>query len=64
MHSEYAFKDRQREHLERNVASLREKRSKDSEIHSGDTIRVMQVAISNDAMLHKHQVELIHNITH
>ena len=40
MHSEYA---RQREHLERSVASLRKKLSKDSEIHRGDTIRVMQV---------------------
>ena len=40
MHSEYA---RQREHLERSVASLRKKLSKDSDIHRGDTIRVMQV---------------------
>ena len=41
MHSEYA---RQREHLERSVASLRKKLSKDSDIHRGDTIRVMQVS--------------------
>lgn len=40
MHSEYA---RQREHLEKSVASLRKKLSKDSDIHRGDTIRVMQV---------------------
>lgn len=44
MHSEYA---RQREHLERSVASLRKKLSKDSDIHRGDTIRVMQVRPSN-----------------
>ena len=40
MHSEYA---RQREHLERSVASLRKKMAKDTEIHRSDTIRVMQV---------------------
>jgi len=40
MHSEYA---RQREHLERSVASLRKKLAKDTEIHRADTIRVMQV---------------------
>ena len=40
MHSEYA---RQREHLERSVASLRKKLAKDTEIHRTDTIRVMQV---------------------
>ena len=40
MHSEYA---RQRQHLERSVASLRKKLTKDTEIHRADTIRVMQV---------------------
>ncbi len=58
MHSEYA---RQREHLERSVASLRKKLSKDSEIHRGDTIRVMQVLL-NDVMSHKHQLDWIHKV--
>ena len=40
MGSEYA---RQREHLERSVASLRKKLAKDTEIHRKDNIRVMQV---------------------
>ena len=44
MHSEYA---RQREHLERSVASLRKKLSKDTEIHRADNIRVMQVRDSH-----------------
>eukprot|EP00731_Ephydatia_muelleri_P018745 Em0011g785a len=39
IHSEYA---RQREHLERSVASLRKKLAKDTEIHRADYIRVMQ----------------------
>ena len=42
MGSEYA---RQREHLERSVASLRKKLAKDTEIHRKDNIRVMQVII-------------------
>ena len=37
---EYA---RQREHLERSVASLRKKLSKDTEIHRADNVRIMQV---------------------
>lgn len=36
---EYA---RQREHLERSVASLRKKLTKDSEIHRADNVRIMQ----------------------
>lgn len=36
---EYA---RQREHLERSVASLRKKLAKDSEIHRADNVRIMQ----------------------
>lgn len=40
IHSEYA---RQREHMERTVATLRKKLSKDTEIHRSDKIRVMQV---------------------
>lgn len=43
IHSEYA---RQREHLERSVASLRKKLAKDTEIHRADYIRVMQVSIA------------------
>ena len=42
LHKEYA---RQREHMERTVASLRKKLTKDSEIHRSDTVRVMQVII-------------------
>lgn len=38
-HAEYA---RQREHLEKSVASLRKKLTKDTEIHRADNIRVMQ----------------------
>lgn len=34
---------RQREHLERSVASLRKKLAKDSEIHRADNVRIMQV---------------------
>ncbi len=34
---------RQREHLERSVASLRKKLSKDTEIHRADNVRIMQV---------------------
>ncbi len=52
MHSEYA---RQREHLERSVASLRKKLSKDSDIHRGDTIRVMQVARKDREQLYIEQ---------
>ena len=37
---EYA---RQREHLERSVASLRKKLAKDTEIHRSDNVRIMQV---------------------
>lgn len=37
---EYA---RQREHLERSVASLRKKLAKDTEIHRADNVRIMQV---------------------
>merc|ERR1739838_787028 len=40
---EYA---RQREHLERSVASLRKKLSKDSEIHRADNVRIMQENVS------------------
>ena len=40
MGAEYA---RQREHMERSVASLRKKLAKDTEIHRKDNIRVMQV---------------------
>ena len=36
---------RQREHLERSVASLRKKLAKDSEIHRADNVRIMQVTI-------------------
>ena len=39
---EYA---RQREHLERSVASLRKKLAKDSEIHRADNVRIMQVGV-------------------
>ena len=38
---EYA---RQREHLERSVASLRKKLVKDTEIHRADNVRIMQVS--------------------
>jgi uncharacterized membrane-anchored protein YjiN (DUF445 family) len=34
---------RQREHLERSVASLRKKLEKDNEIHRADNVRIMQV---------------------
>jgi len=34
---------RQREHLERSVASLRKKLAKDTEIHRADNVRIMQV---------------------
>ena len=37
---------RQREHLEKSVASLRKKLNKDSEIHHADNVRVMQVMSS------------------
>ncbi|XP_033738759.1 cilia- and flagella-associated protein 57-like [Pecten maximus] len=37
---------RQREHLERSVASLRKKLSKDSEIHRADNVRIMQENVS------------------
>jgi len=40
---EYA---RQREHLERSVASLRKKLAKDSEIHRADNVRIMQENVS------------------
>ena len=36
---------RQREHLERSVASLRKKLAKDSEIHRADNVRIMQVTL-------------------
>ena len=49
MHLEYA---RQREHLEKSVASLRKKLSKDSDIHRGETIRVMQVSMNAVAQLY------------
>ena len=39
---EYA---RQREHLERSVASLRKKLAKDTEIHRADNVRIMQVGL-------------------
>ena len=42
LHKEYA---RQREHMERTVASLRKKLTKDSEIHRSDTVRVMHAII-------------------
>ena len=54
MHSEYA---RQRQHLERSVASLRKKLTKDTEIHRADTIRVMQVYIDSLCIL-----EIIDNL--
>ena len=41
MQEEYA---RQREHLERSVASLRKKLEKDNEIHRADNVRIMQVS--------------------
>ena len=56
MHSEYA---RQREHLERSVASLRKKLAKDSEIHRTDTIRVMQVGYRGDCI---HTYSIVRNI--
>ncbi|KAL5016238.1 hypothetical protein ScPMuIL_005827 [Solemya velum] len=37
---------RQREHLERSVASLRKKLTKDSEIHRADNVRIMQENVS------------------
>ena len=37
---EYA---RQREHLERSVASLHKKLAKDTQIHRADNVRIMQV---------------------
>ncbi|KAL4237175.1 Cilia- and flagella-associated protein 57 [Mactra antiquata] len=37
---------RQREHLERSVASLRKKLAKDSEIHRADNVRIMQENVS------------------
>merc|ERR1711893_53755 len=37
---------RQREHLERSVASLRKKLSKDTEIHRADNVRIMQENVS------------------
>lgn len=40
IHKEYM---RQREHLERSVASLRKKLVKDTEIHRTDNVRIMQV---------------------
>lgn len=42
---EYA---RQREHLERTVASLSSKLVKDSEIHRADNIRIMQARIKDE----------------
>ena len=45
LHKEYA---RQREHMERTVASLRKKLTKDAEIHRADTVRVMQVRIGRE----------------
>lgn len=38
---------RQREHLERSVASLRKKLEKDNEIHRADNVRIMQVCIGS-----------------
>merc|ERR1712154_702744 len=37
---------RQKEHLERSVASLRKKLEKDSEIHKADNVRIMQENVS------------------
>jgi len=34
---------RQREHLERSVASLKKKLTKDAEIHRSDNVRILQV---------------------
>jgi len=34
---------RQREHLEKSVASLKKKLTKDSDIHRSDNVRIMQV---------------------
>jgi len=34
---------RQREHLERSVASLKKKLTKDSDIHRANNVRIMQV---------------------
>ena len=43
---------RQREHLERSVASLRKKLAKDSEIHRADNVRIMQVSWQNKQKQH------------
>ena len=40
---EYA---RQRDHLERSVASFRKKLTKDSQIHRADNVRIMQVRVT------------------
>lgn len=54
---EYA---RQREHLERSVASLRKKLAKDSEIHRADNVRIMQVRALTCAF--DNQVKLFLNL--
>ncbi|XP_066480345.1 cilia- and flagella-associated protein 57 isoform X2 [Tiliqua scincoides] len=43
LHEEYT---RQREHLERNLATLKKKVIKESEIHRGDYVRIMQENVS------------------
>ena len=44
IHKEYA---RQREHLEKSIASLRKKLAKDSEIHRTENVRIIQVRFLN-----------------
>ena len=58
---------RQREHLERSVASLRKKLAKDTEIHRADNVRIMQVqcvmkfyAVKNKTIYFKNILELVH----
>lgn len=55
---EYA---RQREHLERSVASLRKKLTKDTEIHRADNVRIMQVR-GCDNMCASSSVHVKHNV--
>ena len=50
---------RQKEHLERSVASLRKKLEKDSEIHKADNVRIMQVGHKSS-----HLSQSLHTHTH
>jgi len=43
---------RQREHLERSVASLKKKLAKDSDIHRSDNVRIMQVSYLRMSLCH------------